>query len=53
MCISGTSLVVQCVGLRAPNAGALGSILGRGSRSHMHVTTKSLHAAAKKSACHN
>ncbi|TEA41101.1 hypothetical protein DBR06_SOUSAS29010017, partial [Sousa chinensis] len=54
------SLVVQWVRLHAPSAGGLGSIPGRGTRSHMHATTrsphataKSLHAATKKSACCN
>ena len=42
----GTSLVVQWLGLHAPNAGGLGSIPGQGTRSHMHATTK-------KSACRN
>ena len=41
----GTSLVVQWVRLHAPNAGGLGLIPGRGTRSHMHATTKSPHAA--------
>ena len=31
----GTSLVVQWLRLRAPNAGGLGSIPGQGTRSHM------------------
>ena len=31
----GTSLVVQWLRLRAPNAGGLGSILGQGTRSRM------------------
>ena len=55
----GTSLVVQWV-LRAPNAGGPGLIPGQGTRSLMHVATKSshattkrLHAATKKSACRN
>jgi hypothetical protein len=30
-----TSLVVQWLRLRAPNAGALGSVPGHGTRSHM------------------
>ncbi|TEA38612.1 hypothetical protein DBR06_SOUSAS110536, partial [Sousa chinensis] len=61
------SLVVQWVGLCVPNAGGLGSIPGRGARSHMHAqlgvcmpqlkaphaTTGSLHATAKKSECRN
>ena len=49
----GTPLVVQWVRLPAPNAGDLGSIPGRGTRSHMHAATKSLHASTKKPACHN
>ena len=36
----GNSLVVQWVGLRAPIAGGLGSIPGRGTRSCMHAATK-------------
>ena len=44
--ILGTSLVVQWVRLRAPNAGGLGLIPGQGTRSHMH-------AATKEPACHN
>jgi len=31
----GTSLVVQCLRLHAPNARGPGSILGQGTRSHM------------------
>ena len=31
----GTSLVVQCLRLHAPNAGGLGLIPGQGPRSHM------------------
>ena len=57
---SQTSLVVQWVRLRAPNAGALGSIPGQGTRSHMHAATKSAHAATKEATrgnedpmCHN
>ncbi|TEA25605.1 hypothetical protein DBR06_SOUSAS2510013, partial [Sousa chinensis] len=38
------SLVVQWVRFHAPNAGGLGSIPGRGTRSHMYAATKSLHA---------
>ncbi|TEA35021.1 hypothetical protein DBR06_SOUSAS9710100, partial [Sousa chinensis] len=51
--ISGTSLVVQWVRLRAPNAGGPGSIPGRGTKSCMHATTKSSHAATKKFTCCN
>ncbi|TEA37944.1 hypothetical protein DBR06_SOUSAS37410008, partial [Sousa chinensis] len=47
------SLVVQWLRLCAPNAGGPGSIPGWGTRSHMDTTTKSLHAATKKAACHN
>ncbi|TEA26079.1 hypothetical protein DBR06_SOUSAS2210051, partial [Sousa chinensis] len=47
------SLVAQWVRLCTPNAGGLGSIPGQGTRSHMHASTKSLHAATKKSACCN
>ena len=57
---SGTSLVVQWVRLRAPNAGGPGWIPGRGTRSHMRATTKSLRATTKslrattkKPACYN
>ena len=49
----GTSLVVQWVRLCTPNAGGPGSISGQGTRSHMHTTTKSLHAATKDPACCN
>ena len=38
----------QWIGLRAPNAGGLGSISGQGTRSHMHAATKSSHAATKE-----
>ena len=47
----GTSLAGQWVRLRAPDAGGLGSIPGRGTRSRMHATTKSSHATTKKPAC--
>ena len=50
MSMAGTSLVVQWVRLRTPNAGGLGSIPGQGTRSHMHAATKSLHAATKHAA---
>ena len=43
-------LVVQWVRPRAPNAGGLGSIPDRGTRSRMHAATKSPHATTKKSA---
>ena len=49
----GTSLVAQWLRLCAPNAGSLGSISDQGTRSHMHATTKSSHAATKGPACHN
>ena len=41
----GTSLVVQGVKLLTPNAGGVGSIPGKGTRSRMHTATKSPHAA--------
>ena len=43
--VSGTSLVVQWLRLRAPNAGVLGSILSWGTQSHI--------AATKDSASHD
>ena len=46
---TGTSLVVQWVRLHAPKAGGLGSTPGRGTRSHVHATTKSPHAATNRS----
>ena len=49
----GTSLVVQWIRLRAPNAGGLGSIPGQGSRSHMHAATKSLYATTKEHVSRN
>ena len=49
----GTSLEVQWIRLRAPNAGGQGSIPGQETRSHMHVPTKSSHATTKEPACHN
>ena len=49
----GTSLVAQCMGLRAPNAGGLGLIPGQGTRSHMHATTKSSHVTTKEPVRHN
>ena len=51
--ITGTSLEVQWLRLYASNTGGLGSIPGQGTRSHMHATTKSLHATTKESASHN
>ena len=44
----GTSLVVQWLKLRAPNAGGLGSIPGQGTGSHMRAATKSSHATIKR-----
>ena len=50
---SGTSLVVQRLRLRTPNAGGPGSIPGQGTRSHMlqlkipHTTRKILRATTK------
>ena len=49
----GTSLVAWWIRLCAPNAGGLGSILGQGTRSHMHATTKRLHATTKEPTCCN
>ena len=46
----GTSLVVQWLRLRAPNAGGPGSIPGQGTRSHM-PQLKIPHAATKKRFC--
>ena len=43
----GTSLVIQWVRLRAPNAGGRGWIPGRGTRSRMYATTKIPRAATK------
>ena len=43
----GTSLVVHWVGLCAPNAGALGSTLGEGSRFYI-LQLKIPHATTKK-----
>ena len=48
-----TSLVVQWVRLRAPNAGGPGSIPGQETRSHTHAATKSSHATTKEPACRN
>ena len=45
---AGTSLAVQWLGLHAPNAGGLGSIPGRGTRSHMHAATKTWHSQISK-----
>ena len=47
----GTSLVAQWLRLHTPNVGSLGSIPGRGTRSHMHAATKISHAATKEPAC--
>ena len=49
----GTSLVAQCLRLCTPNAGVPGSIPGQGTRSHMHVATKSSHATTKELASRN
>ena len=43
----GTSLVVQWVRLRIPNAGDPGSIPGGGIRPHMHAATKTRHSQSK------
>ena len=48
-----TSLVVQRLGICAPNAGGPGSVPGQRTRFHIHAATKSLHATTKESACHN
>ena len=45
---AGTSLVAQWLRLHTPSAGGLGSIPGQGTRSHLHATTKSLHATTKE-----
>ena len=47
--LPGTSLVVEWVRLRAPNAGNGDSIPGQGTRLHMHATIKSPHAATERS----
>ena len=44
----GASLVARWLRLCTPNAGGLGSIPGQGTRSHMHVTAKSLRATTKE-----
>ena len=49
----GTSLVAQWLRFCAPSAGGLGLIPGQRIRSHMHATTKSLHATTKEAACCN
>ena len=36
-----------------PSAGDVGSIPGQGTKSHMHATTKSLHAATKEPSSRN
>ena len=46
--ISGTSLVVQWLGLWAPNAGARGSIPGQGTRSHIPQLRSEISCAANK-----
>ena len=45
--ILGTFLVVQWLRLHVPIVVGQGSILGQGTRSHMHATTKSPHAATR------
>ena len=49
----GTSLVAQWIRFCTPNAGGLGSILGQGTRFHMHAATKSSYATTKELASHN
>ena len=51
--ITGTSLAEQRLRLHAPNAGGPGSIPGRGTRYHMHATTRSSHATTKEPSSHN
>ena len=50
---TGTSLVMQWLRLRPPNAGDPSSIPGQGTRSHMHAATKSSYATTKDPASHN
>ena len=50
---TGTSLVAQWIRLRARNAGGPGSSPGQGTRSHMHVAAKGLHATTKEPWSHN
>ena len=50
---AGTSLAAQWIRLCIPNARGPGSIPGWGTRSHMHATTKSLHATTKEPVCCN
>ncbi|TEA36238.1 hypothetical protein DBR06_SOUSAS18910005, partial [Sousa chinensis] len=47
------SLVAQWLRLHAPNARGPGSTPAQGTRSHMHATTKSSHAATKEHMCCN
>ena len=49
----GTSLVAHWLRLHAPNSAGPGLIPGQGTRSHMHATTKSLHATTKEPICCN
>ena len=49
----GTSLVVQWVRLRTPNAGGLGLIPGWGARSLMHAPTKKPVCCNYEPVCHN
>ena len=44
---NGTSLVVQWLGLWAPNTGGPGSIPGQGTRSHMPQLKENLHVTTK------
>ena len=50
--ILGTSLVAQWVRLRPPNAGSLGSIPTRGTRSRVRAAAKSLRATTEKKIPH-
>ena len=45
--------MAQWLRLHAPNAGGPGLIPGQGTRSHVHATTKSLHATTKEPTRHN
>ena len=57
--VYGTSLVVQWVRLQTPKAGALGLILGQGTRfcllqlKILQAASKSSHYATRKSTCHS
>ena len=50
---TGTSLVVQWVGLHTPDVGGPGSIPGQGTRSGVCATLRVLHATTKRSVCRN